>query len=113
MKSRNLKGGDLAETAYTATATFGRVVAFFQMLVGIVIGIILIVIGIALFKSKPDPQQAKKSNNTFGGIVFILLGLLVAIGSIVWFYLTLTYKPIAAATGAVTGVSWAANAVID
>jgi len=113
MKSKSLKGGNFAETAYTATATFGRVVAFFQMLVGIVIGIVLFVIGIALFRSKPDPQQTKKSNNTLGGVIFILLGLLIAIGSIVWFYLTLTYKPIAAATGAVTGVSWAANAIID
>ena len=71
MKSGNLKGGDFAETAYTATATFGRVVAFFQMLIGIVIGIVLVVVGIALFKSKPDPQQATKSNNTLGGVVFI------------------------------------------
>jgi hypothetical protein len=66
-----------------------------------------------LFKSKPEPNQTKPSNNKFGGIIFILLGLLVSIGSIVWFYLTLKYKPVAAATGAVSAVGMTANAIID
>lgn len=47
-----LKGGGFANAAYDATATFGRVVAFFKMLTGIFIGIVLTVIGIVLIRSK-------------------------------------------------------------
>lgn len=52
------KGGDFANTAYDATATFGRVVAFFKMLTGIFFGVIFMVIGIWLIKTKPVYTQS-------------------------------------------------------
>ena len=47
-----IKGGGFANTAYDATATFGRVVAFFKMLTGIFFGVVFISIGIWLIKNK-------------------------------------------------------------
>lgn len=41
------------------------------------------------------------------GIVLIFLGLFIAIGTIIWFILTLRYKVVAAGTGAVTAADWA------
>jgi hypothetical protein len=52
------KGGDFANTAYDATATFGRVVAFFKMLTGIFFGIVFISIGIWLIRSKAVYTQS-------------------------------------------------------
>ncbi len=113
MTKRGIKGGDFAETAYDATATFGRVVAFFQMLTGIFIGTILVLVGIAVTRSKPSPNQPNQSNNKIGGTIFILIGVLIFVGSIVWFIITLRYKIAAAATGAVTAVDWTTNAIMD
>lgn len=113
MKKRGFKGGDLAETAYTATATFGRVVAFFQMIGGIFFGTIFIIIGVMAMRAKPDPNDKNKSNGKGLGLIFILVGLLVFIGSIAWFIITLRYKVAAAATGAVTAVDWTTNAIIN
>jgi cytochrome bd-type quinol oxidase subunit 2 len=113
MKSPKLKGGDMAETAYTATATFGRVVAFFQMLAGIVFGIIFVLVGVAIFRAKPQDTQKEKSNNNVIGVIFILIGLLAFFGSIGWFILTLKYKAVAAGTGLFTAVGWTADAVVN
>lgn len=111
MKKSGFKGGNLAETAYTATATFGRVVAFFQMIGGIFVGTIFIIIGVIAIRAKPDPNDKNKNGKGLG-IIFILVGLLAFIGSIVWFIITLRYKVAAAATGAVTAVDWTTNAII-
>lgn len=46
------KGAGFGETAYDAAATFGRVVAFLKMLLGIIIGIVLTVIGVVLIRQK-------------------------------------------------------------
>lgn len=114
MKSKVMKGGNFAEAAYNATATFGRVVAFFQMLAGIVFGIIFVLVGVAVFKAKQTPEQEKQgSNKMIFGIVFILLGLFSFFGSIGWFILTLRSKAVAAGTGAVTAVGWTASAIVD
>jgi hypothetical protein len=113
MKKVGFKGGDFAETAYNTTATFGRVVAFFQMISGIFIGTILFIIGVMILRSKQDPSKESQSNNKGVGIIFLLIGLLIFIGSIVWFIITLQYKVAAAATGALTAVNWTTNAVMD
>ena len=113
MKKVSFKGGNFAETAYNASATFGRVVAFFQMIGGIFFGTILFIIGVMVFRSKPDPSKPNQSNGKGVGIVLILIGLLIFIGSIVWFIITLRYKVAAAATGAVTAVDWTTNAIMD
>lgn len=109
------KGGNIAETAYTATATFGRVVAFFQMLAGIVFGVIFVLVGVAILRAKPDAntQKAISNNNVFGGVIFILIGLLAFFGSIGWFILTLKYKAVAAGTGVVTAVGWTADSIVN
>lgn len=113
MKKALIKGGDFAETAYSATATFGRVVAFFQMIGGIIFGTIFFIIGVMVFRAKPDPNSKNQSSGKGLGMIFILIGLLIFIGSIAWFIITLRYKVAAAATGAVTAVGWTANAITD
>lgn len=55
---KTMKGGDFANTAYDATATFGRVVAFFKMLTGVFFGIVFIAIGVWLIKTKPVYTQS-------------------------------------------------------
>lgn len=55
---KSLKGSGFANTAYDATATFGRVVAFFKMLTGIFFGIVFVVIGVWLVKSKSVYTQS-------------------------------------------------------
>jgi hypothetical protein len=107
------KGGSFAETAYDASATFGRVVAFFQMLAGIIFGIILCLVGVLILRSKPDPQQPDQGGSKWAAAIFILIGIFMFFGSIVWFILTLRYKAVAAGTGAVTAVGLTANAVFD
>ncbi len=107
-----MKGGNFAESAYDASAVFGRVVAFFQMLGGVIFGIVFVLVGIAALRSKPDPQQPK-SNNILAGVIFILIGIFLFFGTILWFIATLKYKAVAAGTGAVTAVGWTANAIFD
>lgn len=55
---KTLKGSGFANTAYDATATFGRVVAFFKMLTGIFFGAIFIAIGAWLVNTKPVYTQS-------------------------------------------------------
>lgn len=113
MKKKGFKGGDFADTAYSATATFGRVVAFFQMIGGIIFGTIFFIVGIMIWRSKPDPNSENQSSPKGLAIIFILVGILAFFGSIIWFIITLRYKVAAAATGAVTAVGWTANAITD
>ena len=107
------KGGSFSETAYDASAIFGRIVAFFQMLAGIIFGIILFAIGVAIVRSKPQPNQGIKNGNKWVGAILILIGILMFFGSIVWFILTLKYKAVAAGTGAVAAVGMTADAIFD
>lgn len=52
-KQQSVKiGGDFVNSAYNATATFGRVVAFMKMLLGVFVGIVSLIIGIVLIRSK-------------------------------------------------------------
>lgn len=179
-----LNGSGFAESAYDAAATFGRVVAFFKMLVGIVVGIVLIAIGIWLIRKKsvytekvltkvtqpkcntttttdskgrsstqtkcsvtleykindkdyktpitlygsyienqmiemqynpnnPNDIRSPAPQNKTIGIVLILIGLAIMIGTTIWFILTLKYQIIAAGTGAYTAVDWTTNAIIN
>jgi hypothetical protein len=66
-----------------------------------------------ILRAKPDSSKPNQTNNKGLGIIFILVGLLAFIGSIVWFIITLRYKVAAAATGAVTAVDWTTNAIIN
>lgn len=172
-------GGDFAESAYDAAATFGRVVAFIKMLVGILIGVVLSIIGIVLIRKKkvytqetaatvlePKCQTHTTTNNNRSttqtqcaatlqysvnskeyktnlvlqgsfaegqkitiqynpdnpseirepqatdktvGIILILVGLTIMVGTIVWFVLTLKYKVVAAGTGAYEAVDMVFN----
>lgn len=58
IKKSIIKGSGFADSAYDATATFGRVVAFFKMLTGIFFGVVLIIIGIWLIKNKSVHTQS-------------------------------------------------------
>jgi ATP-dependent Zn protease len=184
LAKKMLKGGGFANTAYDATATFGRVVAFFQMLGGLFFGFVFLAIGIWLIRSKAiytqklmakvsepkcntfttqdsngrsstqtqcnvtlvyqvngtdyktpftmsgtyaenqmvemqynpenpsDIRQPAPQNKTIG-IVLILIGLAIMIGTTIWFILTLKYKIVAAGTGAYTAVDWTTNAIVN
>jgi len=57
VKKSIIKGAGFANTAYDATATFGRVVAFFKMLTGIFFGVVFIIIGVWLIKNKSVHTQ--------------------------------------------------------
>ena len=50
-------GGGLGETVYDSAATFGRIMAFFGMLSGCVVGIILLSIGIYLMRHKASQTE--------------------------------------------------------
>ena len=50
-------GGGLGETVYDSAATFGRIMAFFGMLSGCVIGIILISFGVYLMRHKASQTE--------------------------------------------------------
>lgn len=54
-----MKGAGFANVAYDSAATFGRVIAFFKMIVAIIVGIAMITIGIYLIRYK-----VKQSVNT-------------------------------------------------
>lgn len=113
MKKIAIKGGDFAQTAYNASATFGRVVAFFQMIAGVFFGIIFFIIGVVAIRAKPDPNSKDTSSHKGLALTLILVGLLVFFSSIIWFIITLRYKMAAAATGAYAAVDWTTNAIMD
>ena len=52
-RSLKERGGQSAfETAYDASATFGRIMSYFQLVGAIIVGIIFIIIGIVLIRKK-------------------------------------------------------------
>lgn len=53
---KGMKGAGFANVAYDSAATFGRIIAFFKMIAGVIIGIVLISIGIYLVTHKA-PQS--------------------------------------------------------
>ena len=160
------RGGQSAlADAYDATATFGRIMSYFQLIGGIIFGIIFIVVGVVIMRKPPlkgsgqakvikvsctgtnnsqcnatvqfvgsdgkqytstiqgsysvgqmvninyDPSAPSDSiaaggmSNKTGGIIFLVVGILVLLGAIVWFYIVQKYK----AAAAVSGVGDVAN----
>jgi hypothetical protein len=59
-----------------------------------------------------DLRQPAPQNKTIG-IILILIGLAIMIGSITWFILALKYKVVAAGTAAYAAVDWTTNAFIN
>jgi len=72
---------------YDTTATVGYFAAYYNLIVGCIIGIILIIIGIAI------------TFVTFVGLIIFLFGVIIIAGSWYWWYIATTYKPMAAANG--------------
>ena len=158
-KSQKERGGDALATAYDATATFGRIMSYFQLIGGIIFGLIFIVVGIVILRKPPlkgsgqakvtavtctgsnnsqcnatiqfvgadgkqytttiqgpysvgqsvnisydpnAPSQTATSNsvsNKTAGTIFLVVGILVFIGAIAWFYIVQKYKAAAALSG--------------
>lgn len=53
-KFKREKGGNvnIAENIYEASATFGKIVSYFQLFAGLIIGVILLLLGVYLLRSK-------------------------------------------------------------
>jgi len=161
------KGGDFTNDAYDASASFGRIMSYFQLFGGILFSIIFIGIGIymihqpaltgtaegkitdtlcqgssctgtlqytgldkanhivsipgnytkdqivAIHYNPTNPSQVTTGNmsNKTAGIIFLIIGIFVLIGSFVWFYIIQKYKIAAAATGAVDAFNIGTNII--
>jgi hypothetical protein len=164
MVKKTRKGGDFATEAYDASASFGRIMSYFQLAGGVLVGIILIAIGIYLIHKPPltgiaegtvtavacvgntntncnatvkytgldktehivtiggpyavgqivtlhynpsNPNEVSTGNvsNKTTGIICLIVGILIIIAAIAWFYVVQNYKMAAAATGAMDAIN--------
>jgi hypothetical protein len=68
-RSKRDRGGDAFGTAYDATASFGRIMSYFQLIGGIIFGLIFIIVGIVILRKPPlkGSGQAKVTAVTCTG----------------------------------------------
>lgn len=82
--------------AYNGLASFGRFVAKIKFGLAAFFGALMLIVGILLMvrSSKKTNQQQKQS-----GMVFIGMGIFMAVGAGISYKLAQTYKPVAAIDG--------------
>lgn len=102
------KNKESIDELYTSTAEIGKAFTIIGTFAGIIIGVIAIIVGAAILNAKKVDSNGKpdKEKSTFGWVA-IVVGVLIIIGSIVYCYIILTYKPAAA----VAGVGWMADTI--
>lgn len=91
---------------------FGRTAALIAAIIGTIVGVALIVLGIAILnspKKNNEEDPPPNVNNSTLGIVLIVFGVIIIIISWAWFYLAERYKTAAEASAFITGADLAYN----
>ena len=95
-----------AQQAYSGAAELGRVESYGSLIASVLIGVVGIVIGVMMWKSKPSnilvngqPSQNKYTGKEMGAVAFLISGLIIA-GGVYKVYASKTSKVYASAQGA-------------
>jgi uncharacterized protein YqhQ len=101
--------GKVADTAYSASAEFGRIMALFSAIVLSIIGTMVIIFGFMVLSSKRTSSKDEEKNKnistaTYVGLAMLFGGFLLILVPWLWYYFTIVSKTAAAVTGVSDGV---------
>jgi hypothetical protein len=102
----------VAKQVYRGAVEFGRIESYASLFMGNMIGIIFLIAGILILKSKPQPQIVDKNkeqpqqNNKTGGWIFIGLGIFVIVSAWIYWWVIRKSDVAAAANAAEIVSNW-------
>ena len=90
---------------YDGLASFGKATAWMAAIFGTVIAVIMISFGVYAFTHRVPNEPAEQIRDSkITGTVFVVMGILIILGSWAWVYITSESKAAAAFSGFDTGV---------